>query len=123
MLFFVLFIFNFFNLQPTTCNLQFTSSGQFKRFQHLPNIRLTKVEWMLGKCWMNIFNIFKNKENVESMLNESLTQFKFDSTHFQQAFNIFFYRLPTMLNHLFKRPQHLVQQMCWRHVEANVETV
>ena len=35
------------------------------------------------------FNIFKNKENVESMLNESLNQFKFDSTHFQQAFDIF----------------------------------
>ena len=33
------------------------------------------------------FNIFKNKENVESMLNESLNQFKFDSTHFQKAFN------------------------------------
>ena len=35
------------------------------------------------------FNILKNKENVESMLNESLNQFKFDSTHFQQALNIF----------------------------------
>ena len=35
------------------------------------------------------FNIFKNKENVETMLNESLNQFKFDSTHFQQAFNFF----------------------------------
>ena len=35
------------------------------------------------------FNIFKNKENVESMLNESLNQFKFDSTPFQQAFSIF----------------------------------
>ena len=33
------------------------------------------------------FNILKNKENVESMLNERLNQFKFDSTHFQQAFN------------------------------------
>ena len=33
-------------------------------------------------------NIFKDKENVESMLNESLNQFQFDSTHFQQAFNI-----------------------------------
>ena len=33
------------------------------------------------------FNILKNRENVESMLNESLNQFKFDSTHFQQAFN------------------------------------
>ena len=35
------------------------------------------------------FNIFKNKRNVEAMLNESLKQFKLDSTHFQQAFNIF----------------------------------
>ena len=34
------------------------------------------------------FDIFKNKRNVEAMLNESLNQFKFDSTHFQQAFNI-----------------------------------
>ena len=33
------------------------------------------------------FNIFKKKENVDSMLNESLNQLKFDSTHFQQAFN------------------------------------
>ena len=35
------------------------------------------------------FNIFKNKKKkyVEAMLNESLKQFKFDSTHFQQAFN------------------------------------
>ena len=36
------------------------------------------------------FNIFKNKENVEPMLNKSLNQFKFDSTHLQQAFNIFY---------------------------------
>ena len=35
-------------------------------------------------------NIFKNKENVESMLNESLNQFKFDSTRFQQVFDIFY---------------------------------
>ena len=33
------------------------------------------------------FNVFKNKGNVEAMKN-SLNQFKFDSTHFQQAFNI-----------------------------------
>ena len=33
------------------------------------------------------FNIFKNKGNVESMLNESLNQFKLDSTRFQQTFN------------------------------------
>ena len=58
------------------------------------------------------FNIFKNKEKGESMLNESLNQFKFDSTHFQQAFNIFF-SLSTMLNDLrLKRPKHLVQQLC-----------
>ena len=55
------------------------------------------------------FNIIKNKGNVEAMLNESLNQFKFDSTHFQQAFNIFF-TLSTMLNDLFKRARHLVQQ-------------
>ena len=36
------------------------------------------------------FNIFKNKENVKSMFNESLSQFKIDSIHFQQAFNIFY---------------------------------
>ena len=61
------------------------------------------------------FIIFKNKENVESMLNESLNQFKFDSTNFQQAFNIF--------NRPAQTPRHLVQQLCWTHVEANVETV
>ena len=36
------------------------------------------------------FNIFVNKGNVVWMLNESLNQFKFDSTGFQQAFNIFY---------------------------------
>ena len=55
------------------------------------------------------FNIFKNKRNVEAMLNESLKQFKFDSTHYQQAFNII-KALSTMLNDLFKRPRYLVQQ-------------
>ena len=35
------------------------------------------------------FNIFKNKESVESMLNESLNQVKIDSAYFQQAFDIF----------------------------------
>ena len=57
------------------------------------------------------FNILKNKGNVESMLNESLNEFQFDSTHFQRA------TLSTMLNDLFKRPRVLVL------VEANVETV
>ena len=37
------------------------SKVPFKRFQHLPNIRSTKVEWMLGKCWMNgVFKRFQS---------------------------------------------------------------
>ena len=41
------------------------------------------------------FNIFKNKGNImEAMLNESLTKFKFDSTHFQQLST--FFTLSTM---------------------------
>ena len=44
-------------------------------------------------------DIFKNKENVESMLSESLNQFKFDSTHFQQAFSIFTLSLTLYVNH------------------------
>ena len=46
------------------------------------------------------FNIFKNKGNVESMLNESLNHFKLDLPNM----------LSTMLNDLFKCPRHLVQQ-------------
>ena len=49
--------------------------------------------------------IFKNNENLESMLNKSLNQFKFDSAHFQQAFNIFLRPFSTMLKNLFKRPR------------------
>ena len=48
------------------------------------------------------------------MLTESLNQFKFGLKRFQKAFN---------LNDLFKRSRHLVQQLCWTHVQANVETV
>ena len=61
--------------------------------QHLTNIRSTKVEWVLGKCWTNVersvqtastpFNIFENKGNFVWKLNESLIRFKFDSTRFQ----------------------------------------
>ena len=36
------------------------------------------------------FNNFRNKGNVELMLNVSLSQVKFDSTRFEQAFDIFF---------------------------------
>ena len=65
-----------------------------KRFQHLPNIRSTKVEHSVGQMLdkrsvqtvSTPFNILKNKENVESMLNESLNQFNL----IQQAFNNFY---------------------------------
>ena len=65
----------------------------------MPNICSTKVErffeQMLGKCWMNrVFKLFQRHSTFsrtkESMLNESLNQFRFDSTHFQQAFNTFY---------------------------------
>ena len=55
------------------------------------------------------FNIFKNKDNVESMLDESLYHFKFDSIRFQQAFNIFFGTCNNV-ERLFKSPRNLVQQ-------------
>ena len=71
--------------RPATLHLFF--KGPFKRFQHLPNIRSTKVS---VQTVSTPFNIFKNKENVEWMLNESLNQFKFDSTRFQQALDIFY---------------------------------
>ena len=77
--------------------LLYSRQGSFKRFQYLTNIciRSTKVERMLDKYMLNgvsstSFNIFENKGNVAWMLNESLDQLKFDSTGFQQAFNIFY---------------------------------
>ena len=54
------------------------------------------------------FNIFENKGQVELIFNESLNQFKLDSTRFQEAFNIF--TLSTMLDNLFKCIKQLVQQ-------------
>ena len=62
---------------------------------------------MLGKCQNRLngpFNIFENKGKP----NESLNRFNLDSTRFQQAFNIFTFS--TMLDDLFKRTEHLVQQ-------------
>ena len=35
------------------------------------------------------FHIFKNKENVELMLNESLNQLKFDSVHTGNSLHFF----------------------------------
>ena len=101
----------------------FYAKGPFNRFQHLTNIRSTKVERMLGKCWNCLnrpFNIFENKGKIESMLNESLNRFKLDSTRFQQAFNIFY-----VFNNVGRPVQtHRIfgSTKCWMHVQANVET-
>ena len=89
------------------------TKGPFKRFQHLASIRSTKVERSFQTVSMP-FNIFKKKENVESMLIESLNQFKFDSTHFQQAFNNI--ERPVQTPPTFGSTTVL-------KVEANVETV
>ena len=43
-----------------------------------------------GETASTPFNIFENKGQVESMLNESLNRFNVDSTCLQQAFNIFY---------------------------------
>ena len=52
---------------------------------------IPKVERMLdersGQTVSTPFNIFQNEGNVEALLDESLSQFKFDSTSFKQAFN------------------------------------
>ena len=96
-----------------------THKGPFKRFQHLPMIRSTKVERILGICWRNgVFkrlqpnSTFSRKKEMlnRSMLNECSNQFKFDSTHFQQAFNIFLrFQRP---ERPVQTPRHLVQQLC-----------
>ena len=69
------------------------------------------------------FNIFKNKGNVESILNESLNQFDFDSAHCQQAFNIFFQYAFNNVERPVQTPPTFDSTKCWTHVEANVETV
>ena len=48
-----------------TCRLV-ASKDPFKRFQHLPNIRLTNVERMLAKCWMN--GVFKRLQHHSTFL-------------------------------------------------------
>jgi len=91
----------------------------FKRFHHSANNEANTEKFnvslrLLYNCWtkcsngLNAINNFENKGNVEPMLNENLNQFKFDSTHFQQAFNVFTFS--NMLKALFKRSRHLVQQ-------------
>ena len=72
---------NGFNILPNTCS--------FKK-------SWTDVGKMLDERSVQTactpFNIFKNQENDKSMLNkfECLKQLKFDSTHFQHAFNTFY---------------------------------
>ena len=64
--------------------------------------------------------LFKNKGNVLLMLNESLNEFKFDSTRFQQAFNTFTLnniKRPVQTPPIFGATKRL------RHVEAKVETI
>ena len=56
-------------------------------------------EWRVQTVTTKL-NIFKSKENVESILNESLNHFKLDLPNM----------LSTMLNDPFKCPRHLVQQ-------------
>ena len=67
------------------------------------------------------FNIFENKGKVESILNEILNRFKFDSTRFQQAFNNF-YAFNNVGRPVQTRPT-FGSTMCWTHVEAYVEAV
>ena len=55
-------------------------------------------EWRVQTVTTKL-NIFKRKENVESMLNESLNHFKLDLPNM----------LSTMLTDPFKCPRHLVQ--------------
>ena len=101
------------------------SKGPFKLFQHLPNIRSTEVERVLGKCWMNgVFKRFQRnspfsrnfKGNVESMLNENLNQFKFDSTRFHQLSTFYTFN---NVDDLFKRPRYLVQQSVEHMLKQN----
>ena len=63
-------------LTPTAQQLipyPFNQKPAFKRFQHLPNIRSTKIERMLGKCWMNgVFKRFQSHSTISrttKMLN------------------------------------------------------
>ena len=84
---------------------------------------------MLGKCWMNsVFKRFqrnstfsRTNKNVESMLNESLNQFKFDAIGFQQASNIFY--VFNYAERPIQTPPTFGSTKRSTHVEANIETV
>ena len=66
------------------------------------------------------FNIFQNKGTVEVMSNESLNQYKFDSTAcFQQAVTIFY--TFSNLEQPVQMPQTFGPTKCWMHVEVHVE--
>ena len=55
------------------------------------------------------------------MFNERLNQFKFDSTHFQPAFNIFY--AFNNVEQPVQTPPTFGSTKCRTHFEANVETV
>ena len=55
------------------------------------------------------------------MFNERLNQFKFDSTRFQQAFNIFY--AFNNVEQPVQTPPTFGSTKCRTHVEANIETV
>ena len=70
---------------------------------------------MLGKRGMNIF---KNNGNVELMLNESLNEFKFDSTHFHDFCYTF-----NNVERPVQTPPTFGSTKCSTHVVASVETI
>ena len=66
-------------------------------------------------------HICKSKGNVESMLNESLNQFKFDSKTFSKSFNIF-YTFNNVAQPVQMRPTSGSTLKALNVVEANIET-
>ena len=90
------------------------------RHIHLATVCSTIVEQSV-QTPSTPFNIYENKRKVESMLNESLNQFKPYSTRFQQAFRIFYafnnVGWPVQTHPTFGTTK------CWTHGEPNVETL
>ena len=66
------------------------------------------------------FNIFKNKENAESMLNESSIQFKFDSTRVIKLSTFICYTFNNAERPVPTRPT-FGSTTCRTHVIINLE--
>ena len=62
------------------------------------------------------FNIFESRGNVDSMLNESVNQFQFDSTRFPHIF----YPFNNVERHV-QTPPTFGSTRCWTYVEGNVD--